>query len=74
MTPRILIVDDSNEFRKTLRNYLQNQDSKFEILEANSGETAIAMAIENKPEVIIMDVWLPRMNGMDAAECIKREI
>ena len=73
MIPKILIVDDSSEFRKTVRGYLEKQDLRTEIIEANSGEMAIAKAIEEKPEIIIMDVWLPHLNGMDAAERIKNE-
>jgi len=48
------------------------EDSNFDIVgEAGDGEQAVRLAIENKPDVIIMDIALPKLNGVDATKQIK---
>ncbi len=69
--PRILLVDDNEEFREVVRSYLERQEQGFDIDEVNSAELAIAETMCKKFDVVFMDVQLPRMNGIDAASLIK---
>jgi DNA-binding NarL/FixJ family response regulator len=68
---KILIVDDNDDFREVLRQYLERQDGEMEIHEAGSGELGLASALHERPDVVLMDLRLPQMNGIDAAERIK---
>lgn len=72
---RILIVDDHHLYRRTLKNYVEMSlpsEAKL-ITEAQDGEEAIAKAREFKPHVVIMDIGLPGINGLEAARRIKIE-
>jgi len=68
----ILICDDHEVLRHLLRARLENWFDGAEILEAADGEAAITIAAERNPDVIIMDIALPGMNGIDATKAIKR--
>ncbi|OGX42871.1 MAG: hypothetical protein A3G91_00245 [Omnitrophica WOR_2 bacterium RIFCSPLOWO2_12_FULL_50_9] len=68
---KILIVDDNDDFREVVRQYLEMQDRELEIHEADSGELGLASAFHERPDVVVMDLRLPQMNGIDAAERIK---
>lgn len=68
MTPRlplVLIVDDNEKNRKLARDVLRA--AGFGTLEAARGREAIALATERLPDVILLDLRLPDMNGMDVA-------
>jgi len=68
---RILLVDDHELVRKGVRSALQpHRDLKI-VGEADNGEDAVRMAIELKPDVVIMDVGLPGISGLEATEQIK---
>ena len=61
----VLIVDDDEKNRKLARDVLRV--SGFRTLEAGSGAEAIALAAEHQPDVVLMDLRLPDMDGADAA-------
>jgi DNA-binding NarL/FixJ family response regulator len=66
MSIRILIVDDHDLVRTGFRLFLQMQDG-FEVVgEAGDGEQAIAQARELRPDVVLMDIRMPRMDGVEA--------
>jgi len=67
MTQKILIVEDSLQNMKVLRMTLRAHGYTF--LETNNGETALEMAVRDKPDLIIMDIQLPKVSGL---ETIKR--
>ena len=69
MTKRILIVDDEETSRKILSIALEGKDR--ELIFAVNGEEAVEKALKEKPDLIIMDIDLPRMNGYEAATKIK---
>ena len=71
MSKRILIVDDNDDFRKVVRQYLEMQNLGLVIQEAKSGELGIARALHTPPNVVLMDLRLPGINGIDAATQIK---
>ena len=68
----ILICDDHGVLRSLLRKNLEDWLGGVEILEAADGEAAVEMAAAGEPDVIIMDIALPGMNGIDATKAIKR--
>jgi DNA-binding NarL/FixJ family response regulator len=67
---KILIVDDHDHVRSSLRAWLGAVFPKYEFLGADSGEYAIALAEEHEPCVVLMDIGLPGMNGFEAAHRI----
>jgi two-component system cell cycle response regulator DivK len=62
--PLVLIVDDNDRNRKLVRDVLRA--AAFQTLEAASGAEAIVLAAKHLPDVILMDLRLPDMNGTDA--------
>jgi two-component system, cell cycle response regulator DivK len=61
--PRVLIVDDNERNLKLARDILR--DGGFETLEAASGTEAITLAVEHLPDVILMDLRLPDVEGVE---------
>jgi DNA-binding NarL/FixJ family response regulator len=71
MTTRILVVDDTPAIRRSLRLYIESE-TDWEICgEAENGKIAIERVRELKPDVVILDLSMPVMNGLDAARHIK---
>ncbi len=68
---RILLVDDHSMVRKGVRLYLESQDDFQIIGEADSGEVAIKWVEEHAPEVVLMDLMMPGMGGIEATRRIK---
>ncbi len=66
--PRLLIVDDEPEIRDIVREVLEEH---FEILEAKNGKEAVDSAQRNLPDMILMDVMMPEMDGIAATESIR---
>jgi len=64
-SPLVLIVDDNEKNRKLARDVLGA--AGFRTLEAESGAEGIALANEHRPDVVLMDIRLPDMDGADAA-------
>lgn len=65
---KILIVDDHFVFREGVQLLLKQSNPDFEILEASNGKEALAIIRTHKIEVVLMDVEMPEMNGL---ECLK---
>lgn len=73
MPARILIVDDHDDFRLMLKNYLNSQKLGVELYEASSGEMALTKAACINPDIVLMDISLPHSNGIVAAKHIKED-
>ena len=74
MPKSILIVDDSDTSRKVSRSFVESQPDMEVCGEAIDGLDGIEKAKSLKPDVVLLDVGLPRMNGLEAASVIKREV
>ncbi len=69
MSKRILVVEDTENNRRILNDLLSN--AGFEVLEAVDGEKGVAMATESQPDLILMDIQLPVVDGYEATRRIK---
>lgn len=70
----ILIVDDHSVVRQGLRMFLQI-DKDLEIVgEASNGEEAVALARELAPDIVLMDLLMPGMDGIEATSVIRKEL
>jgi two-component system response regulator NreC len=74
MTTRLLLVDDHAVVRSGLRMLLENERDVEIIGEAASAHEAIEAAVRLKPNVILMDIGLPDLSGIDATRQIKTHI
>ncbi len=74
MTIKVLITDDHGVVRQGLRMYL-GLDPELEVVgEASNGEEALRMARELEPDVVLMDLLMPVMDGIAATEAIRTEL
>jgi len=69
---RVLIADDHAVLREGMRNLLQ-QEKDFDVVgEAGDGEEAVKLANELKPDVVLMDIVMPKLSGIEATRFIKQ--
>ena len=74
MTIRIVIADDYKVVRQGLRLFLRIDPELAIVGEAANGTEALALARELRPDMVLMDVLMPGMNGIAATEAIRREL
>lgn len=67
----ILIVEDEKPMQKALR--LRLSADGFTVLTADDGESGLATALEKKPDLIMMDILLPKKNGMDVLRALRSD-
>jgi DNA-binding NarL/FixJ family response regulator len=72
MTKRVLIVDDNLLLRRQVRMLLATDCNLEVCAEAADGIEAVQKAVECAPDLAVMDVVMPRMNGLEATRAIKR--
>lgn len=68
----VLLVED-NEDNRTLFGIILRYHA-FDVLEAADGESAVELAVEHRPDIILMDLGLPGINGLEATARIKSDI
>jgi len=71
MSRRILVIEDHEDNRQILRDLLTNAD--FEVIEAEDGETGLAAAAAHRPDLILIDIQLPDIDGYEAARRLKAD-
>jgi two-component system, cell cycle response regulator DivK len=71
MSKRILVVEDQPDNRQIIRDMLADTD--YEITEAENGEEALAAIAKERPDLILMDIQLPVMDGYAATRLIKND-
>jgi two-component system, cell cycle response regulator DivK len=71
MTKRILVVEDHEDNRQILRDLLAN--AGYDMIEAVNGEQALAAAAKHRPDMILMDIQLPILDGYEATRRLKAD-
>jgi DNA-binding response OmpR family regulator len=71
MPPLILVVDDEPKVARLARDYLEKNG--FRVLTAADGQTALAIARREKPDLLILDLMLPQMDGREVCRSLRRE-
>ena len=75
MSKKILIVDDEAHIRMLIEQTLEDlEDEGVELLQADNGESAVEIIQEEKPQLVFLDVMMPKMNGMEVCRRIKHEL
>jgi len=71
MAATILIVEDHDAVRRSLRDWLEVEFPQCRVIEATSGEEAVALIQTESPRLVVMDISLPGMSGIEATRQIK---
>ncbi len=71
MRGKILVADDSDVMRTTLVALFRMARPEAEVFEATDGHSAVSLAIEHEPDVIVLDGEMPHMNGFQAAQRLR---
>jgi two-component system, OmpR family, alkaline phosphatase synthesis response regulator PhoP len=75
MESKILVVDDEAHIRLLIEQTLEElEDQGVEILTADNGADALALIKSEKPKLVFLDVMMPKMNGFDVCQTVKREL
>jgi two-component system response regulator NreC len=70
----VLLADDHTLIRAGLRMVVEAQSDLSVVGEANNGREAVAMAAALKPDVVVMDIGMPSLNGIEAAREIRKTL
>ncbi len=70
---RVLIADDHAVLREGMRNLIEKEKDIEVVGEASDGEEAVSLARKLKPDVVIMDIVMPKLTGIEATRLIKKE-
>lgn len=75
MTKKILIVDDEPHIRLLLEQTLEElEDEGVELLTVENGEEALEAIETERPDIVFLDVMMPKMNGFDVCNAVKNEL
>lgn len=69
---KILTVDDEPDLVWLIKRILQRKDESYEVIEALSGKEALEKARKEKPDVILLDIMMPDLNGWEVARELKK--
>ncbi|HEY2933406.1 MAG TPA: response regulator [Acidobacteriota bacterium] len=69
--PKILVVDDEEAIRRFLKKFLEKKN--YEVLTAANGLEAVEKARQEKPHLVLLDMYMPHMGGLEALSAIKKE-
>lgn len=70
MTIRVLLADDHSMFRDALRQLIEGRDLGVVVAETGDGKEAVELAERHRPDVAILDLWMPRLSGEEATRQI----
>jgi DNA-binding NarL/FixJ family response regulator len=71
---RILIADDHEIVRRGLKAVLSSRPGWIVCAEASNGREAVSLAAQQRPDIVVMDIAMPRLNGLDATRQIRKEL
>lgn len=71
MINHVMLVDDNQKFLAVLREFLNEHDDIDVVGAAGSGEEALALLASTQPTVLIVDLWMPDMGGLDLTRKVK---
>lgn len=71
MTPTVLVVEDENSIQRVVRTYLES--AGYQVLSADNGVTALEMAESHRPDLVVLDLNLPGMDGMEVAARLRQK-
>jgi DNA-binding response OmpR family regulator len=75
MAQKILIVDDEAHIRMLIEQTLEElEDEGVEFLTAENGQDALEIISEERPQLVFLDVMMPKMNGMEVCQKVKQEL
>jgi len=75
MEPKILIVDDEAHIRLLIEQTLEDlEDDGIELLTASNGAEALELIKAEKPKLIFLDVMMPKVNGFDVCQTVKKDL
>jgi two-component system alkaline phosphatase synthesis response regulator PhoP len=75
MQQKLLIVDDEAHIRMLIEQTLEElEDNDIEFLSADNGEKALEIISTEKPDLVFLDVMMPKMNGMEVCRRVKKEL
>ncbi len=70
---QVLIIDDTADDRKLLRRTLESTDGAYHVLEASNGYQGIDMIQQQRPDLVVLDLMMPEMDGFAVLELLKRD-
>jgi NarL family two-component system response regulator LiaR len=68
---RVLLADDHSLLREAMRSYIEHEKDMQVVGEASDGEEAVRLSAELKPDIVIMDIVMPKLNGIEASKQLK---
>jgi DNA-binding response OmpR family regulator len=71
MNELILVIEDETKIAKLAKDYLEN--GNYRVMTASDGNTGLAIARQEKPDLIVLDLNLPEMDGLDVCRAIRKE-
>ena len=75
MNKKLLIVDDEAHIRLLIEQTLEDlEDEGVQLLFADNGEAALSIIQKEKPDLVFLDVMMPKMNGMEVCQRVKKEL
>ncbi len=75
MEQKLLIVDDEPHIRMLIEQTLEElEDEDITFLTADNGETALEIIQQERPQLVFLDVMMPKMNGMEVCRRVKKEL
>lgn len=72
-TLRVLVVDDNESVRRSICQILRSQADIEVVCEAVDGNDAVQKVSEHQPDVVLLDITMPTMNGLEAAEVLRQK-
>jgi len=69
--PRVLVVDDDDDVRTALRRMFES--AGYEVLEAANGRVAMQVCAEHRPELLLVDIFMPEQEGIETIQAVRRQ-